>query len=82
MLERDSTQQILGAAIEVPRALGPGLLESAYEACLCHELSVAGIAHQQQATLPVRYKETLINFGCRALCALRGERSLGSVCPT
>ncbi len=38
LVNRDVTQRILGAAIEVHRALGPGLLESAYEECLCHEL--------------------------------------------
>jgi GxxExxY protein len=43
-------------AIEVHRHLGPGLLESAYEDCLCHELSLAGIAFQRQVPLPVRYK--------------------------
>ena len=43
-------------AIEVHRHLGPGLLESAYEDCLCHELSLAGIPHARQVALPVRYK--------------------------
>ena len=42
--EQELTKEIIGAAIEVHRALGPGLLESAYEACLCRELSVQGIA--------------------------------------
>jgi GxxExxY protein len=43
-------------AIEVHRHLGPGLLESAYEDCLCHELALAGIPHQRQVPLHVRYK--------------------------
>ncbi len=48
--------QIIGAAIEVHRLLGPGLLESAYEECLCYELSLRGIPFEQQVTLPVVYK--------------------------
>jgi len=47
---------VIGLAIEVHRHLGPGLLESAYEDCLCHELSLAGIPHARQVMLPVRYK--------------------------
>jgi GxxExxY protein len=43
-------------AIEVHRHLGPGLLEAAYEDCLCHELTLAGIPHARQVLLPVRYK--------------------------
>jgi GxxExxY protein len=50
------TQAIIGAAIEVHRALGPGLLESAYEGCLCHELTLRGIPFERQVALPVRYK--------------------------
>jgi len=52
----DLTDRIIGAGIAVHRALGPGLLESAYEDCLCHELSLAGIPHARQVSLPVRYK--------------------------
>jgi GxxExxY protein len=47
---------IIGAAIEVHRALGPGLLEATYEACLCRELELLGIPHEQQLKLPVTYK--------------------------
>jgi hypothetical protein len=50
------TAPIIGAAIEVHRALGPGLLESAYEECLCHELHLRGLAFQRQVDLPVPYK--------------------------
>ena len=50
------TQQIIGAAIEVHREPGPGLLESAYEHCLCHELSLRGIKFLRQVELPVRIK--------------------------
>ena len=47
------TDKIIGAAIEVHRTLGPGLLESAYEECLCYELSQMGLAFQRQLELPV-----------------------------
>jgi GxxExxY protein len=50
------TQAIIGAAIEVHRHLGPGLLESAYEECLCLELARAGLHFQRQVSLPVEYK--------------------------
>jgi GxxExxY protein len=50
------TSPIIGAAIEVHRHLGPGLLESAYEECLCHELHLRGIDFRHQVDLPVEYK--------------------------
>ena len=55
--ERDQlTEAVLGAAIEVHRVLGPGLLESVYERCLCREFTLRGITHQRQMALPVVYK--------------------------
>ena len=57
------TERIIGAAIEVHRHLGPGLLESAYEECLCYELSRMGIAFKRQVPLPIRYKEILLDCG-------------------
>jgi GxxExxY protein len=54
--ENRVTERIIGAAIEVHRHLGPGLLESAYEACLCHELSLRGLQFRRQVHLPVTYK--------------------------
>ncbi len=50
------TEKVIGAAIEVHRILGPGLLESVYEKCLSQELSLCGIAHKTQHPLPVVYK--------------------------
>jgi GxxExxY protein len=50
------TNRIIGACIEVHKAIGPGLLESAYEACLCHELALNGVAFEQQRPLRVSYK--------------------------
>jgi len=50
------TEQIIGAAIEVHRAIGPGLFESIYEECLCHELSLRGLKFERQLFVPVVYK--------------------------
>src|ERR1039457_4242618 len=54
--ESQLTDKIIGAAIEVHRHLGPGLLESAYEECLCYELSQLGVRFKRQAHLPIQYK--------------------------
>jgi len=59
------TRRVIGAAIEVHRHLGPGLLESAYEVCLCHELSEAGLACERQRALPVVYKGVTLDIGYR-----------------
>ena len=59
------TQKIIGFAIEVHRQLGPGLLESAYEECLCYELKGAMIPHQRQVPLPVVYKSVRLYCGYR-----------------
>ena len=56
----DVTEEIIGAAIEVHRALGPGLLESIYEAALCHEFSFRGIQYQRQVAVDVIYKQLKI----------------------
>ncbi len=57
--------RIIGLAIEVHRALGPGLLESAYEACLCHELAEGGIPFSRQVPLPVVYKGIALDCAYR-----------------
>jgi GxxExxY protein len=54
--ENQLTDKIIGAAIEVHRHLGPGLLESAYEECLCYELGQLGVRFKRQAHLPINYK--------------------------
>ncbi len=59
----DLSFRIIGAAIEVHKALGPGLLESAYEQCLCRELSIRGIPFERQVPLPVEYKGTKLDCG-------------------
>ncbi len=57
MEERDPlTEKVIGAAIEVHRILGPGLLESVYERCLCYEFELPGIEHEGQVELPVVYQ--------------------------
>jgi len=59
------TENIIGAAIEVHRTLGPGLLESAYEACLVFELVQGGLKVEQQKPLPVVYKDVKLDCGYR-----------------
>lgn len=59
------TEKVIGLAIEVHRHLGPGLLESAYEECLCFELETNGIGHIRQVPLPVTYKNTKLECGYR-----------------
>jgi GxxExxY protein len=59
------SEQIIGAAIEVHKALGPGLLESAYEECLCYELKLREIRFERQRPLPVQYKGTKLDCGYR-----------------
>ena len=56
---------VIGAAIDVHKTLGPGLLETAYETCLCHELGLRGVAYQKQLNLPVVYKDVLLDCGYR-----------------
>ncbi len=60
------TDAIIGAAMEVHRTLGPGLLESTYEMCLCRELSIRGITFERQVPIPVEYKGVKLDCGYRA----------------
>lgn len=60
-----TTEAIIGAAIEVHRQLGPGLLESAYEECLCEELLLRKIPFKRQIILPVTYKNKKLDVGYR-----------------
>jgi GxxExxY protein len=59
------TSQVIGAAIEVHRSLGPGLLESVYEECLCYELELRGIPFVRQKALPILYKGVQLECGYR-----------------
>ena len=54
------TRAVIGAAIEVHRILGPGLLESIYHRCLCHELKLRGIEHESLVKLPITYKGVVL----------------------
>jgi len=65
MTDNEITHEIIGAAIEVHKLLGPGLLESAYEACLCHELAIRKISFQKQKPVPLVYKEIKLACGFR-----------------
>ena len=62
-----------GAAIEVHKALGPGLLESAYEECLCHELRLRELAFERQLSLPVAYKGVKLDCGYRVDVVVEGK---------
>ena len=62
---QDRSDAVIGAAIAVHRALGPGLLESTYEACLVYELVERGIAVERQKPLPVTYRGVRIDCGYR-----------------
>jgi GxxExxY protein len=59
------TGNIIGAAIEVHKILGPGLLESVYEECLCYEFVGKGISFERQRPLPIKYKEVTLDCGYR-----------------
>ena len=61
----DGTHEVIGALIEVHRCLGPGLLESAYEACLCVELARRGIPFDRQRPISVEYKGSHVDCGYR-----------------
>jgi len=66
MIQRDHlTEKVIGCALEVHRALGPGLLESAYEKCLARELAIAQVSFCQQVSIPVEYKGVHLDCGFR-----------------
>ena len=73
LLHQELTEQIIGAAIEVHRHLGPGLLESAYEQCLCRELTLRNISFQRQLPLPVEYKGVKLDCGYRIDLLVAGD---------
>ncbi|KAF0142980.1 MAG: hypothetical protein FD122_246 [Stygiobacter sp.] len=67
------TKEIISAAIEVHKQLGPGMLESAYEECLCYELSLRGLKVERQKPIPVVYKEIKLDCGYRAELLVENE---------
>ena len=66
LMAGDLTERVIGLAIEVHRHTGPGLLESVYEQCLCHELHDTGIPFERQVAIPLIYKSVPIADGFRA----------------
>ena len=72
-IENVLTDQIIGCAIEVHRHLGPGLLESVYEECLCYELSQMGLRFERQVHLPVRYKGIKLDCGYKLDLVVEGS---------
>jgi GxxExxY protein len=73
MTTNELTYAIIGAAMKVHRVLGPGLLESAYEACLAYELEKLGFRVERQRTVPVIYEEVKIDCGFRADLLVEGQ---------
>ena len=67
MTDNEITREIIGAAIEVHKQLSPGLLESAYEECLAHELQLRNLKVERQLRVPVVYKQTKLECGYRAV---------------
>jgi len=70
---RDITPQIIGAAIKIHRKLGPGLLESAYEACLAYEIEQLGFNVQRQKAVPLVYNSVKLDCGFRGDLVVNGE---------
>ena len=69
----DLTTKIIGAAIEVHKELGPGLLESTYERCLMHELNLCGVKAERQKKQPICYKGLEIEEGYRIDILVEGK---------
>ncbi len=78
--------EIIDAAIKVHKALGPGLLESVYEACLCYELSKRGVPFRRQVDMPVRYEDVYVETGFRVdvladECVIAELKSAAAIIP-
>jgi GxxExxY protein len=69
----DLSNKAIGCGLNVHRELGPGLLESTYEQCLCYELSKAGIQFERQKELPVKYQDVKIDCGYRIDILVAGQ---------
>jgi len=86
MTDNSITRTIIGAAIDAHKRLGPGLLESAYEACLAHELSLRNLKVDRQVGVPVVYKDTKLECGYRIDLLVEGRivvelKFVGSLAP-
>jgi GxxExxY protein len=80
MYSRDLTPEIIGAAIKVHRKLGPGLLESAYEACLAYEIENLGLRVEKQKAVPLIYETVKLDCGFRADLVIEGRVVLELKC--
>jgi GxxExxY protein len=67
------SDRVIGIAIEMHRQLGPGLLESVYETCLCYELKQSGLNYDQQVSLPIVYKAVKLDAGYRMDVVVENE---------
>lgn len=67
------SNKVIGCAIEVHKALGPGLLESVYQQCLAYELRTNGINFQMEWPLPIKYKEVQLDCGCKIDLLIENE---------
>jgi GxxExxY protein len=77
---RDPTREVIGAAIKIHRKLGPGLLESAYEACLAHELQQFGMRVERQKPVPLFYEGVKLDCGFRADMVVNGVLAIDLKC--
>ncbi len=75
------TESVIGAAIEVHRSLGPGLLESSYELCLCRELNLRDISFERQKPIAIEYKGVKLDCGYRADLVLVEVKAVESLLP-
>jgi GxxExxY protein len=73
MSDSDTTYQIIGAAMEVHKQLGPGLLECAYEECLAREFQLRNLGFERQKGVPVVYKEVNLECGCQIDLLVEGK---------
>lgn len=73
MLENEITEKIIGCAIEVHKALGPGLLEKTYQECLFYELGKQGLKVRNEVALPVSYKDISLDIGYRIDLLVEGK---------
>jgi GxxExxY protein len=73
LVRGELTERVIGLAIEVHRELGPGLLESVYEECLCYELSEVGVPVQRQVKVPIVYRGRVLDDGFRADIVVNDE---------
>jgi GxxExxY protein len=73
MEENRITEAVIGAAIEVHRLLGPGFLESSYEECCAHELTLRGIRFERQKPIPIVYKDVKLDCGFRLDFFIEGK---------